>query len=80
MASACGEGEVLSDSVRIGVGVRGLWISLGDRTERQILFEGGSPVATNSTETLSFEKTGDLFLTRVDDERFEIPDAAVSRG
>jgi uncharacterized protein YraI len=66
--------------VREGPGNAGLWISLGNKMERQILFEGGSPVATNLTETLSFEKTGDLFLIRVGDERFEIPEAAVSGG
>ena len=66
--------------VREGPGNAGLWISLGNKMERQILFEGGSPVTTNSTETLSFEKTGDLFLIRVGDERFEIPEAAVSGG
>ena len=66
--------------VREGPGNAGLWIALGNGTERQILFEGGAPVTTNSPEPLRFEKTGDLFLIRVGDERFEIPDAAVSGG
>ena len=66
--------------VREGPGNAGLWIVLGDDAERQILFEGGAPVATNSADTLSFEKAGDLFLIRVGDERFEVPDAAITGG
>lgn len=66
--------------IREGPGNAGIWIAVGDGEERQILFEGGSPVATGSAETLRFEKTGDLFLIRVGDERFEIPEAAVSGG
>jgi hypothetical protein len=31
-------------------------------------------------ETLRFDKTGDLFVIRVGDERFQIPDAVVSGG
>jgi hypothetical protein len=54
--------------------------ALGDGFERQIIFEGGAPVATNSADTLSFEKVGDLFLIRVGDERFEVPGAAVTGG
>jgi hypothetical protein len=66
--------------IREGPGNAGIWIAVGDGEERQILFEGGSPVATGSAETLRFEKTGDLFLIRVGDESFEIPEAAVSGG
>jgi len=66
--------------IREGPGNAGIWIAVGDGEERQILFEGGSPVAKGSAETLRFEKTGDLFLIRVGDERFEIPEAAVSGG
>ena len=66
--------------IREGPGNAGVWIALGGGEERQILFEGGTPVTTDSPETLSFEKTGDLFVIRVGDERFEIPDAVVSGG
>jgi hypothetical protein len=66
--------------IREGPGNAGVWIALGDGEERQILFEGGTPVTTDSPETLRFDKTGDLFVIRVGDERFEIPDAVVSGG
>ncbi|MGB5763768.1 MAG: hypothetical protein WBM58_14590 [Sedimenticolaceae bacterium] len=66
--------------VREGPGNAGLWVALDDGSERQILFEGGAPVATNSADTLSFEKAGDLFLVRVRDERYEIPEAVVNGG
>jgi hypothetical protein len=66
--------------VREGPGNAGLWIAFGDETERYILFEGGAPVTTNSADSLSFEKAGDLLLIRVGDERFEIPEAVVTGG
>jgi len=66
--------------VREGPGNAGLWLALGDGIERQILFEGGAPVATNSADNMSFEKAGDLFLIRVGDERFEVPEAVVTGG
>jgi len=66
--------------IREGPGNAGIWIALGDGEERQILFEDGIPVATDSAKTLRFEKTGDLFRVNVGDERFEIPYAVVSGG
>ncbi len=66
--------------VREGPGNAGVWIALGDGSERQILFEGGAPVATNSAYALSFEKIGDLFIVRVGDERYDIPEAVVNGG
>jgi hypothetical protein len=66
--------------IRQGPGNAGIWIALGDGEERQILFESGTPVTTDSTDTLRFETMGDLFMIRVGDERFEIPDAVVSGG
>jgi len=66
--------------VREGPGNAGLWVALGDGIERQILFEGGAPVATNSADNMSFEKAGDLFLIRVGDERFQVPEAVVTGG
>ncbi len=66
--------------VREGPGNAGLWVALGDGVERQLLFEGGAPVATNSTGNMSFEKAGDLYLIRVGDERFEVPEAVVTGG
>jgi hypothetical protein len=66
--------------IRVGLGNAGLWVALGDETERHILFEGGVPVTTNSADTLIFEKAGDMFLIRVGDERFEVPEAVVTGG
>jgi len=66
--------------VREGPGNAGLWVALGGGTERHILFEGGAPVATDSADTLGFEKAGDLFVLRVGDERYEIPEAVVNGG
>jgi uncharacterized protein YraI len=66
--------------VREGPGNAGVWIALGDGSERHILFEGGKPVAASPAAALTFEKTGDLFVVRVGEERYEIPDAVVSGG
>ena len=66
--------------VREGPGNAGLWVALGGGAERHILFESSVPVVTNSADTLSFEKAGDLFLIRIGDERFEVPDAAITGG
>ena len=66
--------------MREGTGNAGLWIALGGGAERHILFEGGAPIATNSADTLSYEKAGDLFLIRIGGERFEVPDATVTGG
>ena len=48
-------------------GNAGVWIALGDGKERQILFEGGKPVAANVDAALSFEKSGDMFTISVGD-------------
>jgi len=66
--------------VREGPGNAGVWIATGNGDERHFLFEGGTPVATSPADTLEFEKSGDLFILRVADERFEIPEAVVNGG
>ncbi len=66
--------------VRDGPGNAGVWIALGDGEERQILFEGGAPVATNVDAALSFEQSGDQFSISVGDERYEFPLALVNGG
>ena len=66
--------------VREGPGNAGVWIALGGGQERQILFEGGKPVATNVDAPLSFEKSGDQFTIRVGDERYTFPEALVNGG
>ena len=66
--------------IRDGPGNAGVWIALGGGAERQILFEGGVPVASGPAGALRFDKSGDLFTIRVDAERFEIPEAVVNGG
>ena len=66
--------------VRDGPGNAGVWIALGDGKERQILFEGGKPVAANVDAALSFEKSGDMFTISVGDERYAFPEAVVNGG
>jgi Bacterial SH3 domain len=66
--------------IREGPGNAGVWIALGGGAERHILFEGGVPVAADSTATLGYDKNGDLYLVRVGDERFEIPEGVVYGG
>jgi hypothetical protein len=66
--------------VREGPGNAGVWIGLRDGVERQILFERGDPVATNRDGALTSERSGDLTLVRIGEERYEIPDALVNGG
>ena len=66
--------------IREGPGNAGIWIALGDGEERQILFERGTPVATDSVDTLRFEKTADRFVIRVGEERYEVSEAVVYGG
>lgn len=66
--------------VRDGPGNAGVWIALGDGVERQILFEGGKPIAANTAAPLGFDDAGGVFLVRVGDERYDIPDAVVNGG
>jgi hypothetical protein len=66
--------------VRDGPGNAGVWIALGGGRERQILFEGGVPVATNVDAALTFDKTSDQFTIRLGDERYEFPEALVNGG
>jgi hypothetical protein len=66
--------------VRDGPGNAGVWIALGNGTERQILFEGGQPVASNRDAAVSFEKTDDMFTITIGDERYAFPEAVVNGG
>jgi hypothetical protein len=66
--------------IREGPGNAGVWIAIGDGNERHILFEGGVPVATDGDATLGYDKDADLYLVRIGDERFEIPEAVVYGG
>jgi hypothetical protein len=66
--------------VRDGPGNAGVWIALGQGSERAILFESGIPVSADSPEPLSFEKVEDLFTIRVGDETYRFPEAVVNGG
>lgn len=66
--------------VRDGPGNAGVWIALGDGQERQILFEGGVPVAADADLPLSYEKSGDQFTISVGEERYAFPEALVTGG
>ncbi len=66
--------------IREGPGNAGVWIALGDGNERQILFEKGDPVTTNSPQEFSFEKKNYTYIVRVGEERYEIPEAVVYGG
>lgn len=66
--------------VRSGPGNAGVWIALGGGAERQILFEGGKPVATNVAAALEYDDAGGVFLVRIGDERYDIPEAVVNGG
>ncbi|QBX34352.1 SH3 domain-containing protein [Paracoccus liaowanqingii] len=66
--------------VRQGPGSAGVWIAFDGGGERQILFEGGTPVATNLDAKLTSERSGDVTLVRIGEERYEIPDALENGG
>ncbi|RAZ82084.1 SH3 domain-containing protein [Cereibacter johrii] len=66
--------------VREGPGRAGVWIALGDGTDRAILFEGGLPVSAVAAAPLSFSKEGDLFTITVGAERYQFPEAVVNGG
>lgn len=63
--------------VRDGPGNAAVWIAVGKGEERQILFERGAPVATNSAAAISFEKSGDEFTISIGDELYAFPEALV---
>lgn len=66
--------------VRDGPGNAGVWIALGNGEERQILFEAGVPVASNSAAAITFEKSGDDVAITIGDERYSFPEALVMGG
>jgi len=66
---------------REGPGKAAVWIKTHSGSEREIQFEAGKPMASNTASELSFEKSGDLFLIRIGkEERYEIPEAVVFGG
>jgi hypothetical protein len=66
---------------RGGSGNASVWITLPAGSERHVEFRAGKPIATDAGKSLSFERSGDLLLIRIDDvERYEIPEAVVLGG
>jgi hypothetical protein len=47
---------------------------------RRITFADGEPRSADTSAALRVEKFGDLFLIRIGDERFEVPEAVVTGG
>lgn len=73
-------GGCLFGVVRDGPGNAGVWIALGDGTERAILFEGGVPISADVAAPLTFGKDGDIFTISIGDERYQFPEAVVNGG
>lgn len=66
--------------VRDGPGNAGVWIAVGGGIERQVLFEGGTPVSATAPTEMTVEKLDDTFTIILGDERFVIPEAVVNGG
>ncbi len=79
-AAGAAMGSCLFGVVRDGPGNAGVWIALGDGSERAILFEGGVPVSADVAAPLSYTKDGDVFTISVGDERYQFPEALVNGG
>jgi len=73
-------GQCIFGVVREGPGNAGVWIAVGDGSERHILFEAGTPVATDGADSLEVERQTDLFRIRIGSERYDIPFAVVYGG
>ncbi|WP_372620761.1 SH3 domain-containing protein [Falsiroseomonas sp.] len=72
-----------SRECRFGVERRGAGAAVVDvlgssGVTRRITFERGAPTGSNSTAELHFERFGELFLIRIGDERFEVPEEVVT--
>lgn len=66
--------------IRDGPGNAGVWIALAGGVERQVLFEANMPVATNLDARMTVERSDDMTMVRIGEERYEIPDALVNGG
>ncbi len=66
--------------VRDGPGNAGVWIAIGGGIERQVLFEGGVPVAAAAPAEMQVEKVGDIFTIILGAERYTIPEAVITGG
>lgn len=65
---------------RAGQGAALLDVLGANGVTRRIVFERGAPVRADGGGPLSVERFGDLFLIRLGDERFEVPEAVVTGG
>lgn len=72
--------QCLFGVIRQGPGNAGVWIATGGGAERQILFEGGVPVAVSPGVDFIHDKTGDLYVIDTGAERFEVPEAVINGG
>jgi hypothetical protein len=66
--------------VRLALGTANVRVTRPGGAARMIIFEGGVPVRSDASAPLTFERSADLFLIRVGDERYEIPEAVISGG
>lgn len=66
---------------RGGGGNASVWIALPSGGERYVRFRSGEPITSEAGLEVTYERSGDLYLIRVNDtERYEIPDAVVFGG
>lgn len=66
--------------IRNGGGNADVWINIEGHSERHIIFKLGKPVSSDTKARLTFEKSADLYLIRIGDERYEIPEAVIFGG
>lgn len=66
--------------LRDGPGSAGVWIAIGDETERQVLVEGGVPVSTTAPAEMRVENVEDICAIILGDERCTIPKADITGG
>lgn len=66
--------------IRDGPGNAGVWIATGGGAERQILFEGGAPVAVSPATAFTHTQSGDSFVILIAGARFDIPLAVIDGG
>jgi hypothetical protein len=66
--------------VRLAPGTANVRVTGSGGAARMIVFEGGIPVRSDASAPITFERSADLFLIRIGDERYEIPEAVISGG
>lgn len=61
-------------------GTASVWVTMPDGKERYIAFKEGTPVTSEAGLDVTFQKNADLYVIRINDERYEIPEAVVFGG